>query len=613
MAYFLPINSTSLAHYFACACVKPARYFENKPQDIQDILQDVLLLSTKLGGKSIDCCLELVLTKEEEEILQWCGNDVCLFPMPLPISRVKKIYFRDKRQLNNTLSNINLSAAFVPSTLAEVTRFSSAQLNTDNILNGTKANDYLPQLESFDRILGALALTKTAKESYMNYSENYASTLSFFNARVSEELHNQGCKINDKFFDLFTRSGKLIKAIPYLERRLTKEDIMEIAAENKQTIERSFSGLITFEKLSGMTYAFAILQSYGVGGEATLKKIDSLISNNFQDLKEGTEEGIALYYGYNRGYSVFSNSYGTSEDNKQVVKFLLDSQLDYYTIESVYQYVFYSNNSSSNFPYLDDWCPKKYQNPKRKTDYKVLDTVFIGKKKPSVFSKEYLQSFLADLKTFDFLNSSLAVLVDHVRTRVATDTKEEVEYDAETKLEEVNAKWAAKFARGNAELQAINAELEAQCNMCAELKMMCEDLAKENELLKAQVSELSSVNEVAEEIQQNPEVESTVKGSDLDQDDLPADDVVVENIVDDDLPEGDLPEEDLPESDHPNDVPQEDTNESESGTDAENADMESTTTDEVTSEGENESQVSEHENVEQTSQEADGTLGLKFE
>ena len=56
-----------------------------------------------------------------------------------------------------------------------------------------------------------------------------------------------------------------------------------------------------------------------------------------------SEEGIALYYGYNRGYSVFSNSYGTSEDNKQVVKFLLDSQLDYYTIESVYQYVLTSS------------------------------------------------------------------------------------------------------------------------------------------------------------------------------------------------------------------------------------------------------------------------------
>ena len=146
-----------------------------------------------------------------------------------------------------------------------------------------------------------------------------------------------------------------------------------------------------------------------------------------------------------------------------------------------------------------------------------------------------------------------------------------------------------------------------------EIILTARDLAKENELLKAQVSELSSVNEVAEEIQQNPEVESTVKGSDLDQDDLPADDVVVENIVDDDLPEGDLPEEDLPESDHPNDVPQEDTDESESGTDAENADVESTTADEVTSEGESEPQVSAHENVEQTSQEADGTLEFKFE
>ena len=67
MAYYLPINSASLAHYFACACVKPARYFDNKPQDIQDILPNTLLLSTKLGNKNADCCLEIVLTNNEEK------------------------------------------------------------------------------------------------------------------------------------------------------------------------------------------------------------------------------------------------------------------------------------------------------------------------------------------------------------------------------------------------------------------------------------------------------------------------------------------------------------------------------------------------------------------
>ena len=66
MTYYLPINSTSLAHYFVSACVKPAKYFENKPQDIQDRFRNALLLSSELGTNDTDCCIELVLTKDEE-------------------------------------------------------------------------------------------------------------------------------------------------------------------------------------------------------------------------------------------------------------------------------------------------------------------------------------------------------------------------------------------------------------------------------------------------------------------------------------------------------------------------------------------------------------------
>ena len=72
MTYYLPISSTSLAHYFVSACVKPAKYFENKPQDIQDRFRNVLLLSSKLGTNDTDCCIELVLTKDEERTLSHC-------------------------------------------------------------------------------------------------------------------------------------------------------------------------------------------------------------------------------------------------------------------------------------------------------------------------------------------------------------------------------------------------------------------------------------------------------------------------------------------------------------------------------------------------------------
>lgn len=510
MTYYLPINSTSLAHYFVCACIKPAKYFENKPQDIQDRFRNALLLSSELGTNDTDCCIELVLTKDEERNLVPCGREFFLFPTPLPISRVKAIHFRDPRQLEQTLSNINMSAAFIPHSLAKVAKFSNAGIDVVNVADKPADKDYSDQLEMFDRILGALALMKTAKEPYMNYSENYASTLSFFNALVRNDLEKQGRQIKEKFFGLFSRSGNFVKFIPYLEKKITKEDLDQIAAENNQRIERSYTKAINYDKLSGITYAFAILQSYGVGGEAATKKIDGLISNNFEELKDGKAEGIALCYGYNRGYSVFSNCYGTQEIGRQNVKYLLESQLDYYTIESVYQFAFYGNTTSSQFPYIDAWCPRKNQRPKRKTDYMVLDTAFIGKKKPSVFSKEYLLGFLEEIKTFDFINTPLSSLVDKIRLRVADDTREEIEDAAETKLAEAEAKWAAKDKESQAEIDSLKADIDSQNGIISDLQKRTEELMKENELLKSSSGLL-----------QEPEVKYGSEAKEQDQDDLP--------------------------------------------------------------------------------------------
>lgn len=511
MTYYLPINSTSLAHYFVCACVKPAKYFENKPQDIQDRFRNALLLSSELGTNDTDCCIELVLTKDEEEDLVPCGREAFLFHTPLPISRVKAIHFRDPRQLEQTLSNINMSAAFIPHSLAKVSKFSNAGIDVVNVADRPAVKDYYSdQLEMFDRILGALALMKTAKEPYMNYSENYASTLSFFNSLVRNDLKKQGRQINEKFFGLFSRSGNFVKFIPYLEKKITKEDLDQIAAENNQRIERSYTKAINYDKLSGITYAFAILQSYGVGGEAATKKIDGLISNNFEEFKDGKAEGIALYYGYNRGYSVFSNCYGTKEIGRQNVKYLLESQLDYYTIESVYQFAFYGNTTSSQFPYIDAWCPRKNQHPKRKTDYMVLDTAFIGKKKPSVFSKEYLLGFLEEIKTFDFINTPLSSLVDKIRIRVADDTREEIEDAAETKFAEAEAKWVAKDKESQAEIDSLKADIDSQNGIISDLQKRNKELMKENELLKTSSGLL-----------QEPEVKYGSEAKEQAQDDLP--------------------------------------------------------------------------------------------
>lgn len=532
MKYYLPINSTSLAHYFACACIKPAGFFENKPQDIQDSFRNALLISTEIGTRDTDCCLELILSPLEKRYLKECANGFYLLNLPLPISRVKKVFFRNPRQLETTLSNINLSAAFVPDSLADVATFSDVIFSPTHDNGSNDVTDYSQKIELYDRILGALALMKTAREPYMNYSENYASTLSFFCDKVKDDLKKQNIQVTDKFFDLFSRKGKFTKYLPYLEKKITKEDLDQIAADNNQIIERSYTKVIKFDKLSGITYAFAILQSYGVGGEAAPQKIDGLISNNFEGLKDGMAEGIALYYGYNKGYSVFNNSYGTEETGKQTVKYLLDSQLDYYTIESVYQFVFNDGITSSRYQYIDDWCPQKRQTLKKKTDYQVLDTVFIGKKKPSVFSREYFQAFLAEIKTVDIWDTPISSLVERILFIATNDTREEIEDAAKDRITDAETAWSARLNAAKEEIKSLTTTIASQDAIIADLQLQNNKLVSENESLKINAASIPTVSNYPIQEPQSREQEAAPVLREPENPSTPAADAIVPSTPD---------------------------------------------------------------------------------
>ena len=179
--YYFPINSSSLAHYFGGACVKAAKYFNNKPKDIQDWYKDFLLLTNKKGTKETDCCLELVLTKEEiGDLIDAKHGWYLLDTKPLPITRIKKIYFSNREQLDNTITNIRMSTAFIPDFLLDIRTFDEnpvdAQMPTD-----CQSVDQTNKINQYDRVLGALAMMRLAHEPYMNYSQNYFVTLSFFN------------------------------------------------------------------------------------------------------------------------------------------------------------------------------------------------------------------------------------------------------------------------------------------------------------------------------------------------------------------------------------------------------------------------------------------------
>lgn len=431
--FYLPISSKCLAHYFGTACIMPSRYFSNKPIDVQNKFEDFLLITKSLGTKESDCCLELIFTKIELNELIDIKQGFFLYQKPLPISRVKSVIFSNKNQKEQTIVNITMSTAFVPERLIQViSKFDITDTSKLEMPTNIQVTDWSLAIKKYNSLLGGFALLRLSGEDYMNYSENYFSSLAVFNLTIESELLNSGKSFKNLFND------NLYKQIqPLLQKNIEDSDLDEIAKKENQIIKKDYLKNIDFNSLNNATYLIAVLKYFGVGEESKKKKIDGLILSNFKsDIKNDKSELIALCYGLNRGYSVFSNKY-KSGTNEKKLKFELNSQLDYYTIESLFQYSF-NEPKSEAFPYLDSWCPRLKRNniTNRKSDYQILDVLVTGKKKPKVFSQEYLAILLQ--RFFQKENEGLFKDVfEKIRTIVYNDTLEELNDEITLRDEEI--------------------------------------------------------------------------------------------------------------------------------------------------------------------------------
>jgi hypothetical protein len=383
--YYLPIDATTLPVYYGWAAVLPGKYYRNKPIDLQDRYNGYLLITTTKGTTETDCALELILTEDEEkQIIDIDGFPQAYFlAQPLPITRVKAVYFSKESRRDQITTIINLSTAFIDTSNTFVDeRMEIAAVPGETDIRNDMARDWSAAIKQYDKYAGGFALMRLSGDDYMNYSENYFSTLSLFNSRIEEELRRAERPVRkDLYKGVFFNQGGRLHGLPaYLSREITEDEIKKSAKESKQTFAKNLlSGIIEVDRLDAIPYILSILYTYGAGEESGKKKIDSLILNNFHgDIKPQYGELISLCYGVNRGYAIFSNKYRYLGKEK-VVKFQLNSLLDYYTLESIYQNVFNKINRSGDFSYLD-----YRRNPIPKDvpadSFVILDQVVSGKR-----------------------------------------------------------------------------------------------------------------------------------------------------------------------------------------------------------------------------------------
>ena len=446
VTYYLPIKSENLGIYFSRALIAPAKYIKNRNSDIQDYFSNALLISSKHKIGNSDCALELVFTDEEFQLLKskQVSNECWLFDKPLPITRVKKILFEEENIAKSCITSIELNTAFVPKELLQIITFEEADI-PKNEISGTDNKDWFIHIQQFNQLLGGLALMRLVTVDDMNFSENYFSKLSDYNEFIYQELQKAKRTIKS---DLYREGGyySLINK-HYISKKIDESILTEVAKIENQKIIWDKSRRIITKNLEKATYILAILREYKANDNDDGRiNIDSLILNRFSTIKEDKAEEVAFYYGFNRGYSAFTKTYKNIE-----YKYRLDSKLDYYTVESIYQKQINGVSKSVNFPYLTTWCPNKEDEIKNKSfsvyghKYIILDTIVIGKKREAVGSDEYINELhFWGINTFESIFSQelrgipFPSLLRYLLSEIIRKISKDKDWEFEEKLNELS-------------------------------------------------------------------------------------------------------------------------------------------------------------------------------
>jgi len=407
--FFIPIKSMNLAHYLSNGIIAPANYIENRNQDLQNRFINNLLLSTSKFTVDTNCSLEIVLN-EKEEVPKRISDNFFLFNMPLPISRIKAIYFTDVEQKINTVFNITSGAAFIPDNILLISDekpISTGEI--DNVLNIPTEVNWKHYLKKYDQLLGGFALMKIGKEDFQNYPTHYFKSLGNINNYFNTILSEQNIEIENIFEFAFTDNGRFKSFHETIYSEITIEVVERYARKDNIKIEIR-NGLILVDKIpeDTHTYLVSILDSYGQGKR---KQTDSFISDLVSDkFNKKKKEGLSLIFGINKGYSSFRNKYKT-ENFETVIKFKLDCKLDYYVIESVYQKVFNNQVVTSIYSFIDNWCISLVDQEIVKskfTTYKVLDKIIIFKKKDDLFLELFRSSSDRRSKIFEIISKNIS-------------------------------------------------------------------------------------------------------------------------------------------------------------------------------------------------------------
>jgi hypothetical protein len=398
---YFQIHKGNIYSIFASAIIAPVRYIRNRAfPDIQSIEEHVLTIANGYIG-SLDnnqLFLEIILREPDYEFVDVQGQ-VAMLRKPLPISRIKAIHVaNDEIKRDITTKALTGDGGIIPESLFKVGYFKSLEkVETKEIPNPVR-QDYTEELQRFDKILGAFAFVKNYSLLLVNKTESVSALPShfFYMAQAVNKLPVFEIEKNDRSVQFYRKLFGIDKNVEQNELRwifdrlndsknFTNSDVAsfgDIIVANKQA-EGSES--IISEYLKNLTdnlkrkqylgelpdlsdqiklyiNLFGSLRIYGnlntEDKSISRRELPDLVSPSFG---EYIFSCLGYYYGYTslRNFEdkfIVKDKYLSetiSTLGTLALKFQLATLFDYVIIESVFQTVFRSNASLSDFSFLN--------------------------------------------------------------------------------------------------------------------------------------------------------------------------------------------------------------------------------------------------------------------
>lgn len=513
----------NLAHYLGSGIIAPSIYIENKNPDIQDRFKNHLLLCSFKFTRDTNCAIEIVFNNNEEAPKK-ISEHFYLFDMPLPISRIKNIYFSNDEQKVSTKFDITSGSAFIPENLLKVTKEDCIETRElENIDYKSSEINWGGYLKKYDQMLGGFSTMKISRENFQNYPTHYFSTLGNINSLFSKTLVQQNITIENRFQSAFTDEGKFKNFHNTIYSDIDFNELQRYAESENIRLETK-NGLIQIDKISDntQTYLVSILESYGTGKR---KKNDEFISDLLaKKFVEKKKEGLSLIYGLNKGYKSFRNKYKTA--NFEVdIKFHLDSKLDYYIIEGIYQNIFKSVKDSLSFEYLDSMfleAKKEEIEAPNYVTYQMIDKTIIWKLKvhspvEKLLSKiteivsKWFPSFLEVKKNEieQYFKSVIEQFKTEIEFELINNHKEEIKRlntiisekdDYLNRLNIETDKIRMELQKRETEIQKLKNTLSENDNSIKELDNKIKETIKSNVENKKEISEYKSIESAVDTV-----------------------------------------------------------------------------------------------------------------